>query len=106
MTEQENLEAKYGRKKSVNDQATNENQVPQKQTIPDTNETKNEKKSFFSKKTKEEYTPRQKDIRENIKKVVNQYNNTHDDMKRFSSKRKFGRSKEGCLSKIINCSSN
>ena len=101
MTDQENLEAKYGRKKSVDNQATNENQVLQKQDIPNTNETNNERKSIFSKKTKEEYTPRQKDIRENIKKVVNQYNNTHDEMKRFASTRRMNSSKEGCLAKII-----
>jgi len=79
MSENENLEEKYGRRKTVSQDTK---QTIQEQSVHDNNnEYKYGRNNIYTKKTKEQYTPKEKDIRANIANVISQYNETHNNIR-------------------------
>ena len=76
MSEQENLEAKYGRKKnSSQEQNVNIEQKPKEEGTYKNNESyqNNKSNNTYTKKTKENFTKKEKDIKSNIANVLYNY---------------------------------
>lgn len=83
MSEQESLEEKYGRRKHPSQETK---QSFQEKPNYDNNEYKYGRNNTYTKKTKAEYSPREKDIRANIASVVSQYTETNNNIKMDSQK--------------------
>ncbi len=101
MSENENLEEKYGRRKNPSQDIK---QPSQEQPVHDNNEYKYGRNNIYTKKAKEEYKPREKDIRANIASVISQYTETHNNISvdgRKGSKKIKVRSDESFIVKFI-----
>lgn len=76
MSEQENLEAKYGRKKTPSqEQNANIDQKPKEEETYNYNESyqNKENNNTYTKKTKQNFTKRQKEIKSSINNFLSQY---------------------------------
>lgn len=99
MSENESLEEKYGRRKHPSQETK---QTFQEKPDYDNNEYKYDTNNIYTKKTKTEYSPREKDIRANIANVVSQYTETHNNIKMDERKgSKKIRSDESLIVKLI-----